>query len=222
MIFRKLTVFALLQLSAVFAFGQIQDTIIKADSVKVGPEKGPVKDSLRLAIEAMPRKAALRSAIIPGWGQYYNKGLWWIKVPAIYGGFGTLIGIYLWNQDNYKMLLTEAQFREANPGKRRNPRLVAYDNGAIIQYKDLYRRDRDLTIIGTAGWYALNIIEAYVDAKFFRFDISDDLSLKVTPSLQPQPFAYANAAAVPSLKIRLSLNQEKKARFGLSSYSNPR
>lgn len=218
---RKLIVFALFQLSVVVAFAQVQDTIIKADSVKIRPAQPqtPVKDSVRLAIEAMPRKAALRSAIVPGWGQYYNKGLWWIKVPAIYGGFATLIGIYMWNQDNYQMLLREAQFRQDHPNERQNPRLQAYDNSAIIQYKDVYRRDRDLTIIGMVGWYALNVIEAYVDAKFTRFDISEDLSLKVSPSFQPQPYSYASVPATPTLKFSLSLNSGKKSRFGLSSYN---
>lgn len=219
MTFRRLTVFVLLQLLSVVAFGQIQDTIIKADTVKIKPAETPVKDSLRLAIEAMPRKAALRSAIIPGWGQYYNKGLWWIKVPVIYGGLGTLAGIYMWNQDNYKRFLHEAQFRQANPTQRQNPDLAGYDNTAIIQIKDIYRRDRDLTIIGFAGWYALNVIEAYVDAKFFRFDISEDLSLKVTPSMQPRPFSYASISAIPTLKFSLSLHSGKKNQFGLSSFS---
>lgn len=227
MVFRLYTIILFFFVALQPVAAQITDTIpavrdtvpvVKADTAKVkaAQQKGPVKDSVRLAIEAMPRKAAIRSAILPGLGQIYNGGLWWIKVPVIYGGLGTLVGIYAWNQNNYKTFLTEAQYRLEHNRQPGDPRYAFIDYEGIIRIKDAYRRDRDLTIIGIAGFYALNIIEAYVDAKFFRFDVSEDLSLKVTPSMQMYPSGYAyNPSATPTLKFSLSLGKPVK-KFGLS------
>lgn len=227
MTIRFLTVIVGVLLTFETGFAQITDTIARAkDTIPVSradtvtraivtKPAGPVKDSARLAIEAMPRKAAIRSAILPGLGQIYNGGLWWIKVPVIYGGLGTLAGIYAWNQNNYKTFLAEAQYRQANNRQPQDPRYVFIDYEGIIRIKDSYRRDRDLTLIGMVGFYALNIIEAYVDAKFFRFDVSEDLALKVTPSVQMAPSAYAyRPSATPTLKFSLSLGKPV-TRFGL-------
>jgi hypothetical protein len=55
------------------------------------------------------------------------------------------------------------------------------------------------------GFYAVTIIDAYVDAKFFRFDISDELSLRIQPSMDQVP-VYASAfPTVVGLKLKLSL-----------------
>ena len=162
-----------------------------------------VKDSARLALEALPRRAIRRSAIIPGWGQVTN-GRWW-KVPVIYAGFVGLGLAVEFNQRYYKQFLRELQFRDANPGEKRDPELVRLeDQQALIQYKDYYRRNRDLSVLAGVGLYAINIIDAYIDAKFFRFDISDELALKVSPSLIPAN-SHAYNSPVPALKIRLSL-----------------
>lgn len=195
------------------AFSQNRDTVAsrrrdnipaRLDTAKTAA-KAPsvVKDSARLALERMPRQAAMKSAMLPGLGQLYNKR-WW-KVPLIYGGFIGIGLVYEFNQRNYKIFLKEAQFREENPGKTENPLFAGYSNQGIITIKDSYRRDRDLSILAGLGFYAINIIDAYVDAKFFRFDISDELSLKVDPVINNG--SYMNASAErPSLGIKFSLS----------------
>lgn len=56
-----------------------------------------------------------------------------------------------------------------------------------IKYKkDSFRRYRDMSILITVGVYALSIIDAYVDAQLFDFDISTDLSMRVEPVVSPQ------------------------------------
>ena len=192
------------------AFSQkIDSVILNADTVKQKTakpsveekeDKGPVKDSLRLAIEKMPRTAAFKSAILPGLGQVYNKR-WW-KVPLIYGGFVGLGLIYEFNNRYYHTFLKEAQFRYANPGQKENPLYVNGTDEGIILYKDSYRRNRDLAVLAGIAFYAINIIDAYVDAKFFRYDISDTLTLKIKPSMQQEPFTNAY---IPAIKISLSL-----------------
>ena len=187
------------------SFAQVTDEFPeRTDSVKVVAKREPaVKDSARLAIEAMPRKAALKSLMVPGLGQIYNKR-WW-KVPLVYGGFVGIGLVFEFNHRYYKVFLKEAQFRELNPQKTENPLYSNYSNQGIIAIKDAYRRNRDLSVLAGLGFYAITIIDAYVDAKFFRFDISDELSLRVEPSLSQAP-VYATAfAPAAGLKLRFNL-----------------
>lgn len=183
-------------------------TVLKPAQPK---SKTVFKSAERLEIEKMPRRAAMRSAIIPGWGQLTNRR-WW-KVPLVYGGFVGIALVYDFNQTNYKIFLTEAQNREYNMQHPATPRPVrpeyrSLTNAGIITIKDGYRRNRDLTILGGAAFYVITIIDAYVDAKFFRFDITDDLALQVKPGFQRSPPLHAFASpTVPSLKVSLTLSK---------------
>lgn len=170
-------------------------------------ERGdPKKDSARIALEAMPRKAAIRSLILPGLGQYHNKKLWWIKVPAIYAGLISLGVAVDFNQRQYKHFLKEAQYRQANNDKFLDPNYANYDLAGIRTIKDGYRRNRDVSFLGVIAVYGINAIDAYVTAKFFRFDISEDLSLNVHPSIMKQPdYTNAYTPPIPALKFTLSL-----------------
>jgi len=188
------------------AFAQIKERdSTRKDTTKVAVKKAPaIKDSARIEIEAMPRRAALKSAMLPGLGQIYNKR-WW-KVPLVYGGFVGIGLVFEFNQRNYKIFLKEAQFRQENPGKTQNPLFVPYTTEGIINIKDAYRRDRDLSVLAGLGFYAINIIDAYVDAKFFRFDISDELTLQVNPTInQPIPVHASGFAPVVGLKFKIAL-----------------
>lgn len=143
------------------------------------------KDSARLALEKINRQATIRSAIIPGWGQITN-GKWW-KVPIVYGG---LVGVALafdFNQRYYKHFLEEAQYRYENPEQYLNEEYAGINDEYIIQAKDYHRRNRDLSVLIGLGVYALNIIDAYVDSKMFRYDMGDDLSFRIGPSIQSYP-----------------------------------
>lgn len=186
-------------------FAQVTDEFPeKKDTVKTIVKKEPVvKDSARLAIEAMPRQAALKSLMVPGLGQIYNKR-WW-KVPLVYGGFVGIGLVFEFNQRFYKVFLKEAQFRELNPQKTENPLYSNYSNQGIIAIKDSYRRNRDLSVLAGLGFYAITIIDAYVDAKFFRFDISDELALKVQPSVVQTPVVHASAFS-PAVGLKVKLN----------------
>lgn len=173
-------------------------------NLKVAEKVAPVifKDSARLALEALPRIASRRSAILPGWGQVTN-GRWW-KVPAVYGGFVGVGLVFEFNNRYYKKFLDELQYRDANNGEKLDPDLLKGDTPALIQYKDYYRRNRDLSVLIGVGWYAVNIIDAYIDAKFFRFDISDKLGFSIKPSLVP-PHSFAFNSPAPAIKIQIKL-----------------
>jgi hypothetical protein len=163
---------------------------------------GPVKDSVRLALERLPRKAAISSAILPGLGQIQNKR-WW-KLPLIYGGFASFVIAYQDNNKQYHTFLEEVQYRLANNGNPGNPDFAGYSFEGLVRIKDNFRRNKELSIIGGVVLHAVNIIDAYVDAKFFRFDISENLALQIRPSVQNQWVLNAYRPN-PAFTIKLSL-----------------
>ncbi len=143
-----------------------------------------------------PKRAAIYSAILPGLGQAYNKKYW--KIPIIYAGFAGLGYFIGWNNKNYQVLkLAYSDFTDGNPDTNSYLDLEAikyYDldnesernqfKNGLNKQQNYYRRNRDLLIISTAGFYALNIIDASVDAHLFDFDISEDLSFNWQPAMQ--------------------------------------
>lgn len=155
-----------------------------------------------------PRKAVLRSAVIPGWGQARNKK-WW-KVPLVYGGFVGLGLVYEFNNRFYKELLAESQFRKANPTTDERQRFLysqyqgLFDE-QIFSGKDFYRRNRDLTLYSSFGFYLLQMVDAYIDAKLATFDVSDDLSLKIKPTINMPSYASTHTLApMPMLTLKLN------------------
>ncbi len=139
-----------------------------------------------------PRKATIYSAILPGAGQFYNKKYW--KIPVVYtvlGGLGYFIyhnhTNYTFNRDSY---LEEAAKETPNT-------LLLNTYELNTEY---YRRNRDLTVVFTALAWALNVIDAHVDAHFVNYDISPDLSLNLEPGFIPISF---NQQA-PALSLRFN------------------
>ena len=127
-----------------------------------------------------PRKAALLSAGLPGLGQIYNRKYW--KVPFVYAGL--LTSAYYIN-DNYKQYKTYKEAYliriDSDPNTTDNF-LGEYSNGDLIILKDFYRRNREISIFCLVGTYILNIVDASVDAHLFYYDISEDISLNITPT----------------------------------------
>ena len=144
------------------------------------------------------KKATTLSMICPGAGQIYNGSYW--KAPIVIGGFASMVYVIDWNNRGYQRFRTAYNLR------------VDYDN-ALKEYnaatdktgltkpsptdefrgrytadylknlKNSYRRNRDLSIIITAGVYLFNVIDAHVDAHLQDYDISDNLSMDVQPHI---------------------------------------
>lgn len=140
------------------------------------------------AVVHSARKATIYSAALPGLGQIYNRKYW--KVPLVYGGFATFGYFINFNHKEYiKYRQAYSDIIDTDPNTNsylklitnpRPERMTQYTE-TLRQYKDSWRRNRDLVVISTAMFYALNIIDASVDAHFFNFDISDDLTMKWAP-----------------------------------------
>ena len=128
-----------------------------------------------------PKKAALFSAIIPGSGQIYNKKYW--KVPIIYAGFAGLAYSFQFNQTRYVRYRDALKFRLDDDASTVDPYVNIYDDDTLTRLYQYYHHYRDLTVIGGAVLYLLNVVDAAVDAHLFTFNMSDDLSLSIHPAL---------------------------------------
>ncbi len=137
------------------------------------------------------RKATVLSAIFPGAGQIYNKSYW--KLPIVWGGMAAFGYIIDYNNRGYQ------RFKNAyNALTDGDPNTVdefggRYDASFLQNTRDSYRRYRDLGIIMISGFYLLNIIDAHVEAYLRRYDISDNLSVRVEPVMMDAPVTTARS-----------------------------
>ena len=178
-------------------------------SVMLAADSLPKPAQIKMEFKPDPKKAVLM-ALVPGLGQIYNRKFW--KLPIVYGGLMGCMYAVTWNNRNYRAYSTAYKdiMMDAEEPNRPVEEFhtswqdflgVGYDpkewvtntnfQTQLKNRKDYYRRYRDLSIIITVGVYALSIIDAYVDAQLFDFDISPDLSMHWEPSVTPQT-AYSS------------------------------
>jgi|ERR1019366_2433438 hypothetical protein len=144
-----------------------------------------------------PKKAALMSTIFPGLGQAYNKKYW--KMPLIYAGFLGLAYSLHFNQIKFTTYRDAYKYRiDGNPATVDNY-VGIYSDDNLFTLQKAYHRYRDLSVIGIALLYVLNIVDASVDAHMFTFDVGDDLSFSIHPTL-------INTASLNQYNIGFSLN----------------
>jgi len=147
-----------------------------------------------------PTKATIMSACLPGLGQIYNHKIW--KVPIIYAGLGIMAYFIYFNADeylNYKCAYIESSYGNMNGNY--SDLVQKYSKEDLLSAQEYYRRNLEISCIFTAVWYALNILDATVDAHLYTYNISDKLSLKVEPSMQQTGFTLK-----PATGLRISLH----------------
>ncbi len=148
-----------------------------------------------------PRIASKRSAILPGLGQIYNDS-WW-KVPILYAGFGVSAYFIGFNNRQFKLFKEEAeallliQEMQALTATQQNQLRVAR------RQADQWRENRDLVYLTTLGIYALNIIEATIDAHLKGFNVDDNLAL----NLKPKIGVISNGAAYIGVGLTFSISK---------------
>lgn len=130
-----------------------------------------------------PRKAALYSAILPGLGQAYNREYW--KMPLVYAAIGTCTYFFVWNMDNYRTYRDAYRLSmDGNPDtKVPDPFLAAQSPQYLKAYRDYYRQNVDYSVLFFVLAYTLNIADATVFAHLRNWDMSDDLSMRVSPAI---------------------------------------
>jgi len=167
-------------------------------TVKLQPAK---KDTIKKHI---PRIATRRSALIPGWGQAYNKEYW--KIPFVYGILAIPTSLYFYNNDLYKKtkFAYEALFKAQGPDKDStdlpfiDPQLKNLSITSLQSYRNAFRRDRDYSILWFLLAWGLQVADATVFAHLKQFDVSSDLSMEITPVFNPM-------TRTPGLGLSLSL-----------------
>lgn len=144
-----------------------------------------------------PQKSIWLGVIIPGAGQIYNRSYW--KLPIVYGAFVGCLYAVSWNgrmYSDYKQayidILIAKDYNDPNASfiKLLPEGYTISSLGGVSNYTSIlnnnqnkYRRNRDLGIIATIAVYALSLIDAFVDAQLYNFDISPDLTLDVEPQI---------------------------------------
>jgi hypothetical protein len=132
-----------------------------------------------------PARAAFYSAVLPGLGQAYNKKYW--KIPIVYAAIGTGVYFVVDNQQEYLRYQEAYKLRISGrpdefDGTGDNPNI---SEDGLIRAQEVLKRNRDLAIFITIGLYALNIIEANVDAHLDDRAFSRNLSVRPTLELDP-------------------------------------
>lgn len=140
-------------------------------------------DTVKTASKHNPRTATLRSLILPGWGQAYNREYW--KIPIVYGAIGTMAGFWIFNNMWYKRARDAYDIRINRPNSADtsliHAQLQPLSTASLQFYRNAYRRDRDYSTLYFIITWALNIVDATVFGHLKEFDVSEDLSLKINP-----------------------------------------
>ncbi len=140
----------------------------------------------------VPSRSVWYGLIFPGGGQIYNRRYW--KLPIVYTGFTALIyGVSRTGSRYNEYVRGYRDFMDIDPNTKSYENLVPYNypNSSIESYLtgrvNNFRRYRDLCIVGIVAWYAISVIDAFVDATLADFDVSPDLSMRVGPKVMDNP-----------------------------------
>ncbi len=178
-----------------------------------------VQDSSVVKVHS-PKKATYYAMILPGLGQAYNQKYW--KIPIVYAGFGTMAYFISFNTKNYRLFRDAYAYSSAsatnnpttlelatafveNPSRfMPMPQPVTPPNDLTLRYskdqllvgREYYRRNLEVSYIVTGVWYILTVVDATVDAHFFDYNISEDLSMNINPWITPPSPIYKQGAGL--------------------------
>lgn len=161
------------------------------------------------------KRAMWLALVLPGAGQIYNRKYW--KLPIIYGGFVGCAYAMSWNNQMYHdYSQAYLDIMDDDPNTQSYNQFLhlgaQIDASNIERYKEIfrkrkdrYRRWRDMSMFVMIGVYAFSVIDAYVDASLSEFDISDDLSLRIEPTVINNNQRTRNPLRSSTLGLQCSL-----------------
>ena len=158
------TVHTILESDTIFA-------IQNSDSIyRIGEENFLVADTL--LVEARkpksPTRALMYALVLPGLGQAYNRKYY--KIPIVWAALGGVTYAIVYNTGMYEEATINYILDESS------------DNERILKG---WKRNMELSYIVAFLVYGLQVLDAYVDANLYSWDVNDNLSLGISPSLQP-------------------------------------
>jgi Family of unknown function (DUF5683) len=153
-----------------------------------------------------PKKAALRSAILPGLGQIYNKKYW--KLPIVYGALGVCGSVFFYNLNNYQDTRFAYRVKYNMRVNRTDsalfalvkPNLKPLPEENLRYYRNQFRRDVDYSVLFFMLLWGLNVVDAAVDAHLKSFDVSSELSLRIKPG-------YSDIARTNGISLQLQIGK---------------
>ena len=178
--------------------------------------RSAASDTLPPVWQPNPLRAVWMGAIIPGYGQIYNRSYW--KLPIVYGAFMGSAYAIIYTQGKYtdykaayRDIITDKEL-STDPTRSYNQllpegytieRLGGRSNYTrILQNRQSsFRRYRDISVVAAVVVYALSLIDAYVDAQLYDFDISEELSVNVSPEIYHDPILKQN-----NTEINIAIN----------------
>lgn len=202
-------------LTNTFLHAQQKDTlVIKNDSIQLKQHSTGADTSKKIVVKDtakvnkhIPRKATIRSAIIPGWGQAYNKKYW--KIPIVWGALGVTAAVFNFNLKQYKdinfayqTLVNKDTPNYVNVKPEYQPFLVANDQNSLFNARSEVRRNIDYTVLIFILFWGLNVVDATVDAHLREFNVNSDLSFKIKPT-------YNLGSNVPGLSMVFDIHKGK-------------
>jgi hypothetical protein len=146
------------------------------------PADKPIADTAK-KVRSIAAKAALRSAMLPGLGQIYNKKYW--KLPLVYGALAIPVSTFRYNSDWYTKTRYAYKVRVTNDTanfKNIARELQPISTEALKTYRNSFRKNMDFSVLGLLLMWGLNVVDATVDGHLRTFNISDDLTMSLQPS----------------------------------------
>ncbi|HER08097.1 MAG TPA: hypothetical protein ENO20_04225 [Bacteroides sp.] len=158
---------------------RVTDPVIQEqDTLSRGPE--PVSRISRRALRTAdttetvpepdfshsPSRAIMYALVLPGLGQAYNKK--YFKIPLVYAALGGAVYAIHYNTGEYRKAVLDYA-----------------ENQGDDRYLRGWRRYMEISYIALAAVYALQVLDAYVDAHLYSWDVNENLSMRIAPSLQP-------------------------------------
>jgi len=180
----RLLILVVVLLTFVSSASAQNKTPIEKDTVIIEREDTVLMKSYAARFD--PRKALFYAAVLPGLGQVYNKKYW--KLPLVYGGF-FLIGRQIKIADDFYQDYRSQIFDNISRGRTQPTDLTrsGYQLRVIRTQADRARRQRDFWIIIMGAMYALQIVDAHVDAHLKEFDLNPNLKVAISPTVESDP-----------------------------------
>ena len=135
-------------------------------------------------VKSIASKAALRSALLPGLGQVYNKKYW--KVPIVYGALAIPVSLFSYNRTWYKktrFAYSVRTLKDSANFPNIDPQLEPLSTPSLKLYRNEFRKNMDFSVIGLLLLWGINIVDATVDGHMRTFDISDEITLGIKPTI---------------------------------------
>ncbi len=152
-------------------------------NIPISRDSAYIADSLR---KKQIRTVTKRSAIIPGWGQVTNKQAW--KVPLVYAGIGIPAYLFFYNKEQY-LKMKDAYILKVDDDPTNDDEipeeLEPLSPNSIKFYRDEFRKNMDYSVLFFIIAWGLNVVDATVFANLRDFDVSDDISLRISPQIDP-------------------------------------